>query len=179
MNYLDIIIIIPLGIAVFRGLRKGLIIELALLASLFAGVFAGIYFSDFIAELLIKSFGLNAVYTKAVAFTLIFIAVIILVRFIAKTIEKMVDLAALSFANKILGALFSALKIAFLLSVVFFLFNRFDTHEKVITAQSKEKSLLYKPVSLIAPVCIPKIKSEIAKWQAKDSIPPEKQQEKQ
>lgn len=179
MNYLDIIIIIPLGIAIFRGLRKGLIIELALLASLFAGIFAGIYFSDFIAELLIKNFGLNPIYTKAVAFALIFIAVIIVIRLIAKAIEKMVDLTALSFVNKILGALFSALKIAFLLSVVFFLFNRFDTHEKVITTQSKEKSLLYKPVSLIAPLCIPKIKSEIAKWQAKDSIPAEKQQKKQ
>jgi len=178
MNYLDIIIIIPLGIAVFRGLRKGLIIELALLASLFAGIFAGIYFSDFIAELLINNFGLNPIYTKAVTFALIFIAVIIVVRLIAKAIEKMVDLTALSFINKILGALFSALKIAFLLSVIFFLFNRFDTHEKVIKTQSKEKSLLYKPVSLISPFCIPKIKSEIAKWQAKDSIRQEKQQEK-
>lgn len=178
MNYLDIIIAIPLGIAVFRGMRKGLIIELAMLASLFIGVFAGIYFSDFVAGLLIKNLGMNEVYTKAVAFTLIFIGVIIVTRIIAKAIEKMVDLVALSFVNKILGALFSALKIAFLLSVVFFLFQRYDINERVITKQAKEKSLLYKPVSSIAPLCIPKIKSEIVKWQAnKDSIPRGKIQE--
>jgi membrane protein required for colicin V production len=176
MNYLDIIIIIPVGIAIFRGLRKGLILELALLASLFLGVFAGIYFSDFVAGLLVKNFGLNENYTKAVAFTLIFIAVIIVIRIIAKAIEKMLDLTALSSVNKILGALFSALKIAFLLSVIFFLFNRFDPKERVIANQVKEKSLFYKPVSRIAPLCIPRIKSEIQKWQAGDSIPQEKKQ---
>jgi membrane protein required for colicin V production len=176
MNYLDILIIIPLGLAIYRGLRKGLIIELALLSSLFIGVFSGIYFSDFVAELLIRNFGMNEIYTKAVAFTLIFIAVIIVVRIVAKAIEKLVDLVALGFINKFLGALFSLIKIAFFLSVIFFLFNRFDPNERVISKKSKEKSLLYNPVCSIAPLCIPKIKSEIEKWQKNDSISPEKKQ---
>ncbi|HOY33279.1 MAG TPA: CvpA family protein [Bacteroidales bacterium] len=170
MNYLDLIIIIPLGIAVFRGLRKGLIIELALLVALFLGALAGIYCSDFVAEMLVQNFGINEVYTKAVAFALIFIGIMIVVRLLAKALEKVVDLAALTFVNKMLGALFSALKIAFLLSIVFFIFNRFDPNVKVITRQAQEKSLLYKPVSAIAPLCIPRIKSEIKKWQAKDDV---------
>ncbi len=174
MNYLDIIIAIFLGIAIFTGLRKGLIIELALLVSLIAGMFAGIYLSDFVAEILIEKFGLSAVYTKAVAFTLILIVVIILIRILAKTIEKIVKTVSLGFANKILGALFSLLKMSFLLSMVFFLFNRFDINENLITRQAKDKSLLYQPVSLVAPVCIPKIKAEIEKWQSNKNSPPQK-----
>jgi len=171
MNYLDIIILIPLGFAVFKGLRKGLIIELSSLAALFIGIFAGIYFSDFVADLLVKNAGMSAVYTKAVAFTIIFIAVLIVVRIIAKTIEKMIDLVALSFVNKLLGAVFSVLKFAFLVSVIFFLINRFDTNERVITKNAKEKSILYKPIAAIAPVCIPRIKSEINLWRKKRNEP--------
>lgn len=174
MNFLDIIIIIPLGIAVFKGFRKGLIIELASLAAMFIGIFAGIYFSDFVAEFLIKNFGFNANYTKAIAFTLIFIAVLIVVRIIAKAIEKMVDMIAMGLFNKILGALFSLIKYAFLLSVLIFLFNKLDYNEKILSRKTKENSILYNPVSGIAPLCIPKIKAEVDKWQKKDSIPEEK-----
>jgi len=177
MNYLDIIILIPLGFSVFKGLRKGLIYELAVLVSLFVGVFAGIYFSDFIAGLLIHNLGMNEMYTKAVAFTLIFIAVIVLVRMFAKAIESLIDMTALSLANKILGAVFSVLKIALVLSVIFFIINRYDPREALITHQAKEKSFMYKPIYSIAPIAIPKINSEIKKWQAqKDSIPQDKNQ---
>ncbi|HQI70944.1 MAG TPA: CvpA family protein [Bacteroidales bacterium] len=178
MNYLDIIILIPFGFAVFRGLRKGLILELAVLVSLFVGIFAGIYFSDFIAGLLIRNLGMNEVYTKAVAFTLIFIAVIVLVRMIAKAIESMIDMTALSLVNKTLGVVFSVLKIALLLSVIFFIINRYDPREALITHQAKEKSFMYKPVCGIAPLAIPRINSEIEKWRAqKDSIPQKENQQ--
>jgi len=176
MNYLDLLIAIPLGFAVFKGLRKGLIVELASLASLFIGVYAGIYFSDYVAGLLIKNFGLNEVYTKAIAFSMIFIAVIVIIRLIAKAIEKLIDLTALGFVNKLLGALFSALKIALIISVIFFVFSRFDSNEWVISRQAKEKSILYKPLSSIAPFCIPRMKKEIDKWQNSKKEPQEKNQ---
>ncbi len=171
MNFLDIIILIPVAIFVFKGLKNGLVIEIASLASLFLGIFAGMYLSDYLAGLLVKHLGLNANYTSAVAFILIFIAVIILMRIIAKTIEKVLDLTLLGFINKLLGAVFAVLKGLFLISLVFYVINKFDTKEKLITQATKEKSFLYKPVSGIAPLTIPKIKAEYEKLQKKDTVP--------
>lgn len=170
MNFLDIIILIPVAIFVFKGLKNGLIIEVASLAALFLGIYAGIYLSDLVSGFLIKHLGLNENYTSAVAFVLIFIAVLILVRFIAKAIEKAIDLTALGFLNKLLGAVFAVLKAMFLLSLLFYVINKFDTREKLITPKAKTNSLLYKPVSEIAPMSIPRIKAGYEMLQEKDSI---------
>jgi membrane protein required for colicin V production len=170
MNFLDIIILIPVAIFVFKGLKNGLIIEVASLSALFLGIYAGIYLSDFVSGLLIKHFYLNANYTSAVAFILIFIAVIILVRFIAKAIEKVIDMTTLGFINKLLGAVFAVLKVLFLISLVFYVINKIDSNEKLITSKSKSRSVFYKPVSDIAPMAIPMIKLEYEKLQEKDSI---------
>jgi|WetSurMetagenome_2_1015567.scaffolds.fasta_scaffold423110_2 membrane protein required for colicin V production len=170
MNFLDIIILIPVAIFVFKGLKNGLIIEVASLVALFLGIFSGIYLSDYVSGFLIKHLGLNANYTSAVAFVLIFIAVLILMRIIAKAIGKAIDLTALGFINKLLGAVFAVLKVLFLISLVFYVINKFDTKEKLITPTAKTKSFLYKPVSEIAPLTIPLIKTEYEKLQPKDTL---------
>jgi len=170
MNLLDIIILIPVAIFVFRGLKKGLIVEVASLLALFLGVYLGIHLSDYVSGLLVKHLGFNANYTSAVAFLLIFIAVLILMRIIAVSLGKMIDITPAGFVNKFLGAVFSVLKVLLLISLVFYVINKFDTKEKIITHTSKDKSMLYKPVSSIAPLVIPKIKAEYERLQKKDSI---------
>ena len=170
MNALDIIILVPVIIFVFKGFRKGLVIELASLAALFLGIYLGIYFSDFVAGLLIKHLGFSANYTSAVAFTLIFVAVIIIMRLIAKTIEKALDLTALGFFNKILGAVFGLLKVLFLVSLILYVIVKFDPYEKILTRTTKDNSRLYKPVSIIAPTAIPRIKTEYENFQKKDTV---------
>ena len=46
MNYLDIIIIIPLIWGAYKGFRKGFIIEIASLIALILGIWGGINFSS-------------------------------------------------------------------------------------------------------------------------------------
>ena len=173
MNFLDIIILIPVAIFIFKGLKNGLIIEVASLAALFLGIYAGIYLSDFVSGLIIKHFDLNANYTSAVAFIFIFIAVIIIVRITAKAIEKVIDMTTLGFLNKLLGAVFAVLKVLFLISLVFYVVKKLDSNEKLLTPKAKTKSFLFKPVSEIAPLAIPRIKAGYEKLQEKDSIPEE------
>ena len=55
MNYLDVIFIVPLIWAGFRGFKKGLIIEVSALIAFGLGIWGGIHFSDFVAELLSDS----------------------------------------------------------------------------------------------------------------------------
>ena len=52
---MDVIFIVPLICAGFRGFKKGLIIEVSALIAFGLGIWGGIHFSDFVAELLSDS----------------------------------------------------------------------------------------------------------------------------
>ena len=87
MNYIDIIIAIPLAWGFIRGFRKGFIIEIASLISLIIGIWAGIYFSDFVSTFLIYKIGWNSNYLPVISFLIFFIGIVIGVFIIAKMIE--------------------------------------------------------------------------------------------
>ena len=81
--------------------------------------------------------------------------VILVIYLIGKVIEKLLDLVALGFFNKLLGMVFGVLKAAVLLSLLIFVINTFDIHEKLIKPHVKENSLLYAPISKIVPSILP------------------------
>jgi membrane protein required for colicin V production len=49
MNSIDILLIIPLVYAAWKGFKHGLIIEVFTLLALFVGIYVGIHFSDFMS----------------------------------------------------------------------------------------------------------------------------------
>ncbi len=172
MNFLDFVIIIPLAWFLFKGFRKGLVIEIASLVALILGIYAAVYFSDFLGNFLVRNFGLAKEYVSVVSFTLIFIGVIILIHFLGKAIEKVVNLMALGFMNKIAGAVFSMLKMLLIISIVIYLFNQFDNRELILKKETRDKSLLYNPVSGIALTLVPKLKELGYKIWAREEIKP-------
>ncbi len=90
MNYLDIILILPLLFGAWRGFKKGLIIELFTLLALLVALYAGIHFSDWMAAILQSTFNTQSEYLPIVSFTLIFLAVGAMVYFAGKAIEAAV-----------------------------------------------------------------------------------------
>ncbi|MEI6122920.1 MAG: CvpA family protein [Bacteroidota bacterium] len=170
MHVLDLFILIAITIFVFRGFRKGLIIELATLAALVLGVMLAKYFSDLLAQWLVNECGMDAENAPVVSFVAIFVVVLILVRILAKAIEKVLDMTALGFFNKMGGAILGLAKALLLLAFIFYILLRFDTNETLLTARAKEKSVLFRPISRIAPALIPKIKMEYKNLKKNDSI---------
>lgn len=158
MNFLDIIIVVPLLWALYKGFKKGLIIEIASLAALLLGIYGGIHFSDAVAGFLQEKFDWNSQYMPLISFTITFLGIVLLVYTIGKVIEKIVDIVALGIANKILGAVFGLLKVAFILSVVIIIFDNFDSKMKIIDQEKKENSMLYKPLKSFSVAVIPKLK---------------------
>ena len=75
MNFIDIIIIVPLGYAAWQGFKKGFIIELFTLLALLVGIYAGIHFSDWTAQFIRDSFHVEVKYITVVSFSLTFLAV--------------------------------------------------------------------------------------------------------
>jgi membrane protein required for colicin V production len=145
------------------GFTKGLIIEAATLVAFSLGVWGGITFSEYVAQQIKERFDWQSPYLPIVSFAITFLAIIIVVYFIAKLIQRMVEGMALSAINKIGGAIFGALKFALMMSVIIFMMDAIEESYPMVSFKTKEESLLYRPVGKIAPAIIPALnKSKVA-----------------
>ncbi len=158
MNYLDIIICVPVAWGLYKGFTKGFILEVAMLFALLGAIWVAVNCSDFISRYTHEHFGWTTKYLSVVSFVALFLGVLIGVYFLAKILEKTVDAASLGPVNKILGALFGAFKFVLILSVVFFMIDAVEQSFPFLSSEKKSQSLLYKPVASIAPIVIPGLK---------------------
>lgn len=157
MNFVDIIIVVPLVYAAWRGFKKGLIIEVFTLLALLVGIYAGIHFSDWTSARIEEYFDFDANYLPVIAFTVTFLAVGAMVFFAGKMLEQMVKVVNLSPINKIMGVVFGMLKMVYTLSILIILLETYDERGDFIPEETKENSLLYTPVKLTASATIPAI----------------------
>jgi membrane protein required for colicin V production len=157
MNFVDIIIIVPLIYAAWVGFRKGLIIEVFTLLALLVGIYAGIHFSDWTSNLIRENIEIEGKYLPVVAFTLTFLAVGAMVFFAGKMIERMLKVVNLSPINKVLGLLFGLIKMVYTLSILIILLETYDERGNFIPANIKSESLFYEPVKVTASATIPAI----------------------
>ena len=163
MNTIDLVFAILLLWAAYRGYTKGFIVQLATLAALLLGILGAVMFSDFTSELIIKKFEVAGPYLKNKEFEITFIVIVIAVHLLAKMLNKLIDAIALGIVNRLLGVLFSILKIAFIVSIILVLVNKIDNKYKFIPDDTKENSLLYKPLSNFAPMIFPYLNFETMK----------------
>lgn len=155
MNFLDIILIIPLVYAAWTGFKKGFIIEVFTLLALFVGLYAGIHFSESVAAALKKTFSWDSEYLPAISFTITFLAVGAMVYFAGKALEKVVKFAMLSPLNKIGGIIFALLKGSYIVSIILLLLSSYDKNNKFIPLETKKSSLLYNPLLKLSKATIP------------------------
>lgn len=151
MNFIDILICIPLVWGIYKGFTKGLVIEVAGLAAFFLGIWAATSFSESIKGI----FSFAGKYDGVVAFCLLFLGAVILIFLVAKLINKMVEGASMSSVNKVTGAAFGGLKFALIISVLFFVMDAVERSYPMLSSKTKQESLLYNPLSKIAPAIIP------------------------
>lgn len=155
MNYLDILLFIPIAYGAWRGFKKGFIIELFTLLALLVGIYAGIHFSDFISEILKEKLGLGSKYLPAIAFTITFLGVGAMVYFGGKMLEKAIKVVALGPLNKIAGLLFGAIKMLFILSALIVILESIDEKNDFFPQDLKDSSLFYHPVKQTSLSAIP------------------------
>ncbi len=157
--YLDLIIAIPIAWGMFRGFRRGLIIELCTLMALVLGVYGAAEFGDMAGQYLESVFNTDPRISLVLAFTLLFILIVVVVFLFGRILEKVIKLVALGIINKLFGLLFGAAKFALILSGFIFVIKGFPLTEKSIPADWKKESVLYEPVSMIAPRLFPVLKN--------------------
>lgn len=156
MNFLDIMILVPMIWYGFKGFKKGLVFEVAGIVALLVGTWIAINFSKKVAEWA----GFSGQYVDIIAFVVTFGAVIFLVFAFAKFIEKAVTFVVPEFLNNLGGMGLGAFKVAMIVSVLFYFVSSMDRFELFLKRDVKEGSVLYKPVSSIAPVVFPEFRKQ-------------------
>ncbi len=155
MNIIDLILSILLLFGFVRGFFKGFILELSGLLALIAGIYGAIHFSDTIAAMLAGFITWEEQYLSLLAFAVTFILIVVIISLIARIITKVAHIIALGLVNRLLGAVFGLLKMAFLASIFFYFLNQ--TQTAVISQETTETSILYPPVERLAPTFLPAI----------------------
>lgn len=161
MNWIDIILIILIVGAAVSGFVKGFFVELASIVSLILGIWAAVAFSDLVQQWLSKYLNWSHDSIRLMAFILIFVFVVILVHLVATLTEKFVSAIALGIFSRLAGAVFGALKAAFVLSILMLIISKIENFTiTIIPEKSKVESRFYGPIENMAPNILPFLKEE-------------------
>ena len=161
MNFIDIIILLPLIWLGFKGLKKGLVIEIASLVALILGVYFGINFSDYASVLIKNNFNVNSKYLPIVSFSITFLVVVIGVFTLGKILEKIVSIVALGMVNKLLGLAFGIIKGLLILGVIITIVDSIDKRSGIISPETKNESLFYEPLLSLSQSIIPNLEDSL------------------
>lgn len=153
MNWLDIVLAIPLLWFMIKGFRNGFVIELASLAALILGIFVALHFSFYAEDYLREQFDIADNYLTIISFVITFVITAVVIIIIGKIIHRLFNFIALGLLNKLAGGIFGLLKAAIVLSIILYFINGFNS--SLIKSEVKEKSVLYNPIQALAPTLLP------------------------
>ncbi len=160
MNTIDIILSLILIYGLIRGFLRGLLAEFASLVGFVAGIYGAIHFSYLISDFMAKHVEWNTQYVNLIAFAVTFILIAFSISLAGTLLTKIAGFMALGIVNKILGAAFGVIKVAFITSVIIMFFKATNEDIDLVEDQTVENSVLYRPVEKIAPIFLPSILRE-------------------
>ena len=173
MNILDIIFLVPLLFAFYRGFKKGLIHMAASLLALILGIVGAIKLRPLFASLLDSVFTINPDYMNVIAFSVAFVTIVLVVHLLSYVVEKVIKAVALNLVNRLLGMAFGLMVTAFVISMILWPLNQVNAEKQIIKPKHIEGSLLYKPLSAFAPAIFPYLNKQ--DW--KQYVPKKKEKE--
>ena len=147
MNYIDMFIMVLLVYAVFRGITRGLVLQLASLVALIAGIFLALKFSGFTARYLIKHWAFDYEYLYMVSLAITFALVFIIINILGNLLDKVIQTSQLSLINKLAGAFFNICKVMLIVGVLLLYIDRVDNRISILPKNARENSFFYKPVT--------------------------------
>lgn len=160
MNWLDIALLIFLLIGFWKGYLNGFFVELTSLIALVAAIYGSIHFSNYAGDWLMSQTDWDDSTITIVSFIITFVVIILVITYAGKLVTKLVKTVQLSFLNKIAGAAFGLVKLAFIASVLLMFINSAAGEIEIIEPEVKDESLVYPYVEPVAPYLLPKILEE-------------------
>jgi membrane protein required for colicin V production len=133
--------------AVIKGLRRGLIVAVFSIFAFIAGVAAAMKLSVVVADYLKDSVNISAKWLPFISFAVVFIGVVLVVRWVASLLQSTVELAMMGWVNRIGGVVLYTILYMFTLSVVLF----FVQKVKLISDETLAKSITWPILQPLGP----------------------------
>ncbi len=158
-NYVDIAILICFIPAIFVGISKGLVRQLASFIALITGIWAGWHFSEIVSKWISGILpSLNSNTISIISFALIFIAVVIIVNYIGYLSSKLIKIILLGWLDRLLGLFFAILKYSFIISIFIYLLESLDKIYHFLPQKDISESAIYSAISSLTLYIFPFIK---------------------
>ena len=150
MNFLDIAIAALLLYGLIKGFSNGLIKEITDLLSLVLGIYIAVNFSIFL-EPHLSGLDNYEQFKPILAFAILFVVTIFIVKFIGILVNKITKVLSLGFISRIFGGIFGGLKIALIVSFLLTIESKFE----LIPNDTKQESKLHKPSITLLEILTP------------------------
>mgnify|MGYP002795050470 CR=1 FL=1 len=160
MNIVDVILALILLYGAVRGFFRGFFAELASLVGFVVGIYGAIHFSYILSEFLAENVSWDAYVVNLIAFAITFFLIVFIISLAGNFLTKMANFAMLGILNRLFGAAFGFIKVAFITSVVMMFFNATNEDINLVDEETLQGSVLYGPVRIIAPTLLPSILKE-------------------
>ncbi len=147
---LDLIFVVIIILAAFRGYQRGLIIGVFSLVSVIIGLAAAMKLSTVVAGYIGKAVKISDQWLPVISFAVVFLIVVLLIRWGANIIERTVEVVKLGWLNRIGGIIFYAGIYIIVFSVILFYVERL----RIIRPETIEKSVTYSFVQPWGPQAI-------------------------
>lgn len=134
---IDIVFLLLMILAIFKGMSKGFIVAVFSLLAFIIGLAAALKLSATVARYLHDKLHINGYWLPVLSFTLVFIAVAMLVRWGAAIVKKVTRVAFLGWADSLAGIVLYAVIYLMCFSVVLFFGTRIHLISPQIQADSK------------------------------------------
>lgn len=148
MNTIDIVILIFLLIGAYTGFRRGMLMEIVSLTAFFVAIIAGIKLLDWGISVLAEYIEGYDSLLPIIAFTIIFIGIIVMLNLLGKVVKRILDLTLLGSLDDIIGSVMGIIKWALFISIFFWIFESFGGK---ISDTTTGDSMLYEPIAGFAP----------------------------
>ncbi len=147
---IDIILIIILAMACFKGYNRGLIVAIFSFLAIIIGLAAAMKFSVIVSGWLQNSTHISKQWLPFLSFLIVIIAVVILVRWVAGLIQKSVEVVMLGWLNRLGGIVFYVVLYVTIYSIVLF----YATEINIIKPETIQASKTYTVVEPFGPKAI-------------------------
>ena len=150
---IDIIYGLLVIIAVFKGLRRGLIVAIFSLLAFMLGLAAALKLSVTVAGYLGETTNISIRWLPFISFLLVFIGVVMIVRWIARMLEAASEALALGMVNKLGGVLLYFVLYTVAFSVIMF----YAVQVRLLSTQTLASSHTYAFIAPWGPYFIGKL----------------------
>lgn len=144
LDFTGVIIII---IFFIRGYMKGIIVAVFSLLAVILGIICALKLSGILAQWLLEKGLITSGWGQLISYAILFFAVLLIVRLLAKAIETTAQLAMLGWINGLIGGLLYAFMAAVLWSSMLWIANQMH----LITPEAKAYSKTYSYFEMLAP----------------------------